>query len=496
MVITFYQFSKRNNSTKRPTAEGTNLTGDLKQDTSIITPWILISPIQGGIAPSSLYNYAYIPKFNRYYFVSDWVWVGNMWEVNLRLDVLASWKEVIGASTQYVTRSASAYNLNITDSLYPATVDYFISSESIQQVFQPVIANGIWIIGVIGGSSSNSFGAITYYAFTTQQIGWLKAFLFSDDYVHNSIQASDISDGLLKSIYNPYQYIASCMYYPVLPSAIAGSTVSTIKFGWWSVDIPAAYQPKEISITALQAVSTLTITVPRHPQLSRGNYLKHSPYTQYTLCFPPWGLIPIDSGAFDVATDCRISIQVDFVSGVGNLIISAVSNQQVLAIIYQEAKQIGVPVQLAGMVVDYSQSQMQNVGIIKGAGLIGNLGQSAVKHISSGDWGGVWSDIQDFASGAKQSFIDNASDFLIPSVHTGGVNGGIAVYNQLPAFMAKFYKITGENLAHYGRPLCENRTINTLSGFILCADADIAIPGTLEERSAIVSYLNSGFFWE
>lgn len=419
-----------------------------------------------------------------------------MWEVNLRLDVLASWKEVIGDSTQYVTRSASAYNLNITDSLYPATVDYSISSESIQQVFQPVIANGVWIIGVIGGSSSNSFGAITYYAFTTQQIGWLKAFLFSDDYVHNSIQASDISDGLLKSIYNPYQYIASCMYYPVLPSAIAGSKVSTIKFGWWSVDIPAAYQPKEMSISSLQAVSTLTITIPRHPQLSRGNYLKHSPYTQYTLYFPPWGLIPIDSGAFDVATNCQISIQVDFVSGVGNLLISAVSNQQVLAIIYQEAKQIGVPVQLAGMVVDYSQSQMQNVGIIKGAGLIGNLGQSAVKHISSGDWGGVWSDIQDFASGAKQSFIDNASDFLIPSVHTGGVNGGIAVYNQLPAFMAKFYKITGENLAHYGRPLCENRTINTLSGFILCADADIAIPGTLEERSAIVGYLNSGFFWE
>lgn len=496
MVITFYQFSKRNNSTKRPTGEGTQLTGDLKQDTSIITPRILISPIQGGLAPSGLYNYAYIQKFNRYYFVSDWVWIGNMWEVNLRLDVLASWKEVIGSSSQYVTRSASAYNLNITDSLYPATVDYSITSQTLTEVFRPSIVNGIYIIGIIGGSTSNSFGAITYYAFTTQQIGWLKAFLFSDDYVHNAIQASDISDGLLKSIYNPYQYIASCMYFPVPLSAVQGSTALTIKFGWWDVSVPEGYRPIEITITALQAISTLTITVPRHPQISRGNYLKHSPYTQYTLFFPPWGMIPIDSGAFDVATDCRVVIQLDYVSGIGDLIIQAVSNQQALAIIHQEAKQIGVPVQLAGMIVDFSQSQMQNVGIIKGAGLIGNLGQSAAKHISSGDWGGVWSDIQDFASGAKQSFIDNASDFLIPSVHTGGVNGSVAVYNQLPEFTAKFYKITDENLTHYGRPLCENRTINTLSGFILCADADIAIPGTLEERSAIVSYLNSGFFWE
>lgn len=496
MIITFYQFSKRNNSTKKPTGEGTDLTGDLKQDTSIITPQILISPIQGGIAPSSLYNYAYIAKFARYYFVSDWVWIGNMWQVNLRLDVLASWRASIGSSSQYVTRSASAYNLNITDTIYPATVDYSISSIALTNVFQPVIANGIWVIGVIGGSTSNSFGAITYYAFTTRQIGWLKGFLFSDDYINNSIQASDISAGLLKSIYNPYQYIASCMYYPVLPSAVSGSTVSAIKFGWWTVDIPEGSRPIEISISSLQAVSTLTITVPRHPQISRGNYLKHSPYTQYTLYFPPWGLIPIDSGAFDVATDCRVEIQLDFVTGVGNLLIKAVSNQQVLATIYQEAKQIGVPVQLAGMIVDVSQSQMQNVAMIKGAGLIGDLGQSAAKHISSGDWGGVWSDIQDFAGGTKKSFIDNASDFLIPSVHTGGVNGGIAVYNQQPGFMAKFYKITGENLAHYGRPLCENRTINTLSGFILCADADIAIPGTLEERSAIVNYLNSGFFWE
>lgn len=496
MVITFYQFSKKNNSTKRPSAVGKDLTGDLKQDTSIITPQILISPLQGGIAPSSLYNYAYIPKFNRYYFVSDWVWVGNMWQVNLRLDVLASWKESIGTSSQYVTRSASAYNLNIPDGIYATAVDYNSVIMELEDIFVNAIANGFYIIGIINGEATDSFGAITYYQFTSANIGWLKSFLFSDDYLHNSIQATDVSDGLLKSMYNPYQYIASCLYFPIPPASIPGTVVSSIKFGWWSVDIPEGYRPKKLPVSALYGETSQTVSIGTHPQISRGEWLNREPYTQYKVYFPPWGLIPLNSSDFAQATDIGFTVQIDYISGVANLIIKALRNTTMQSIAWQESKQVGVPVQLAGMIVDVSQDRAEGVAMIKGAGLLGNLGQNVIGNLQSGNLGGVWSDIQGFASGAKSAFIDNIADFFAQSVHTSGVNGSTAIYTQDAFFMIRYYKIAGENLTHYGRPLCENRTINTLSGFILCADADIAIPGTLEERSAIVGYLNSGFFWE
>lgn len=496
MIITFYQFSKRNNSTKKPTGEGTDLTGDLKQDTSIITPRILISPIQGGIAPASLYNYAYIAKFARYYFVSDWVWIGNMWQVNLRLDVLASWKDSIGTSSQYVTRSASAYNLNLPDGIYPAAVDYNSVIMTLEDIFVNTISSGFYIIGIINGEATDSFGAVTYYQFTSANIGWLKRFLFSDDYLHNSIQATDISDGLLKSIYNPYQYIASCMYFPIPPASIPGTVVSSIKFGWWSVDIPEGYRPKKLAVNALSGETSQSVSVPAHPQIARGAWLNREPYTQYKAYFPPWGLIPLNSADFARATDIEFTVQIDYISGVANLIITALDNNTLQSIAWQESKLVGVPVQLAGMIVDVSQDRAEGVAMIKGAGLLGNLGQNVIGNLKSGNLGGVWSDIQGFASGAKSAFIDNVADFFAQSVHTSGVNGSTAVYRQNAFFMSRFYKVAGENLTHYGRPLCENRTINTLSGFILCADADIAIPGTLEERSAIVNYLNSGFFWE
>ena len=58
------------------------------------------------------------------------------------------------------------------------------------------------------------------------------------------------------------------------------------------------------------------------------------------------------------------------------------------------------------------------------------------------------------------------------------------------------YEIVDEDIGHKGRPLCASRQLNTLSGYILCADGETDIPCTEEERRMIAGYLTSGFFWE
>ena len=57
--------------------------------------------------------------------------------------------------------------------------------------------------------------------------------------------------------------------------------------------------------------------------------------------------------------------------------------------------------------------------------------------------------------------------------------------------------LADENLADFGRPTFATKTINTLSGYIKCAEAHPAIDSALSsELKQIESYMLGGFFWE
>jgi len=62
--------------------------------------------------------------------------------------------------------------------------------------------------------------------------------------------------------------------------------------------------------------------------------------------------------------------------------------------------------------------------------------------------------------------------------------------------MVDFLDITDEDLSSRGRPLCQAKKLNTLSGYILCSDADPEIACTDTEAAAIRNYLNGGFYYE
>ena len=121
MQIDFYiNFTKRQNSTKRPAEGGIvtkhTLTGYLKEPCSVMKPVINIQNIPVQNAPCVM-TYAYIPTFYRYYFVKDWVWNDGLWTVQLEVDVLATYRPHIGDSYAYIERSASQSNGRIVDKL-------------------------------------------------------------------------------------------------------------------------------------------------------------------------------------------------------------------------------------------------------------------------------------------------------------------------------------------------------------------------------------------
>ena len=66
-----------------------------------------------------------------------------------------------------------------------------------------------------------------------------------------------------------------------------------------------------------------------------------------------------------------------------------------------------------------------------------------------------------------------------------------------PAVSYFYFRNQSEiDIVNAGRPLCENKQINTLNGFIICNDGNIVSNATEQEKESIVDYLTRGFYYE
>ncbi len=80
---------------------------NLKSDNSILQPVLLIKKYTKG-------NYCYIKEFNRYYYITDIkLLTGGLYQLQLEIDVLMSYKEVI--MTQPITTSKDVKIVNDVD---------------------------------------------------------------------------------------------------------------------------------------------------------------------------------------------------------------------------------------------------------------------------------------------------------------------------------------------------------------------------------------------
>lgn len=90
--------------------------GTLREESSIIAPTITV---EHGSFPN--WNYAYIPNFNRYYFITDIVSVRlNIWRISFRCDPLMSFKEIIRETKAMVARNEFDFDVRVNDDIYPA----------------------------------------------------------------------------------------------------------------------------------------------------------------------------------------------------------------------------------------------------------------------------------------------------------------------------------------------------------------------------------------
>ena len=95
-TIEIYSFSKKRNSTARPSGGATLLQCNILEPCAIIAPTITVN--YGNTQAPVNFNYAHIPAFERYYYVTDWTYSEGLWYGKLLEDVLATWKSEIGST--------------------------------------------------------------------------------------------------------------------------------------------------------------------------------------------------------------------------------------------------------------------------------------------------------------------------------------------------------------------------------------------------------------
>lgn len=508
MEIRLYAFRKRINSTKKPTE--TQEPGQmffvsectLKDYTSVLAPQvILIFPDpQHNLSPSA-YNYAYIPDFNRYYWVTDIEFDRNRVIYTLSCDVLATYWETLKESSQYVLRSSSNKNVKIVDAMYPTLADFETGSMVLSGWSYNTLANGYYVLGIIN-SNTNTFGAISYYVMTNVQFANLRKALMAN-YDYMQINNAEISAELQRAIINPFQYIVSCKWFPEKPPTL--DAVTSITVGSWEFTGGSAFP----LAASAYSIHSQEVTLPQHPQKSRGEWLRQSPYTRYTLSFPPFGIVELDNSKIQT-NSITVVRRIDYVSGIGVIQITTPNSMDSgVTLLYQADCNIGVDIQLSQVsVANGFLSDVTNVvgSVASSASAASNFGAAGA--LFAGGASLITSSLQTntfkgaltgaFANAAGQgSGIGTAIAAANSSLQTRGTNGSIAAYLETPGLFWKFSMIADADPSNLGYPLCARKKLSDLSGFTMIQTPDVdTVIASQTELAMLVNYMSNGFFIE
>ena len=161
-TVDLYEFQKRHNSTRRPSGGTVPFSGVLREGSSLITPTIGFEFASDASPMSNSwnlhFNYAYIDKFKRYYWITDWAYEGGLWYATMKVDVLASYRPQILAADAFVAYDETT-NTDLVDSrlsmLSAKTIEHKVAI--FDKLGQNATSGGVVIIMCTGKNSTAAF---------------------------------------------------------------------------------------------------------------------------------------------------------------------------------------------------------------------------------------------------------------------------------------------------------------------------------------------------
>lgn len=494
MEIRVGKFSKEINSTKQINVSSgntpgfTNIEVQLKEPSSILSPVIRIE--------DSVYdpewNYCYIYIWNRFYFLHDANIVpGGIWEVQLGVDVLATWKSYILDSSAYVARSASNYSIYIPDPTWTHNMNIGQTTQEIDIGLNTEI-QGCYLL-FLAGAAPAGVGAIpsqSVFVLNAIEIYRLVEYMFSNNFYTAITQGLTDQDlGTMGKLnFNPFQYVTKCLWVPFSPSDF--STVGThIRFGWWNSDITGDL------LTHFEKTLNFTFTCGTYNSWKdrAGDWTKNELYIPG---FPSMSL-PVDIQGQTLTG----KIILDLATGEASLFIFSGSN-----LIQTNTGKLGCEIQLSSLYKDYVQSLSSLGGIVHtGVKAVTKAGLGLGKAISaviSGFEGILKGDtLKDVLSNAGinvESAVNGIQTAIAPSCSTMGTNGNRStIYRQTKGILTtSTYGQLADNHERLGGMCCQTLQLSTLSGYTEVVNPKVDAPCTSGESTMINGFLSGGFYIE
>lgn len=456
-------FSKKQNSTKRPTTDGWTVNAALKENTSLSNPTFILAAVPP--IPSAV-NYALFE--GRYYYVTDIVQQSNhRYELHCTVDPLATYRDAIAAHTTFVERAASEYDNRINDNELSQRQDITHVSSAVTD-FIGFNYSGTYVVRTISGDG------IIGYALSASEYADLVNYLFDD----TNFEWSDLSDNLTKTFFNPFQYIVSVKWFPftfIVPpmsgQSIPVTVNSFVKFGWWTSTITAKQiLPGTATTTTIKADFGCTPQLLNMPTRTYTDFRAYnSSYSNYQIYIPGCGTITLD--AMDTEEPIYYQYDVDLLTGSSRVFLSHNSGTDIIS---EHSGTMGIDVQ------------------------IGQLKAASIVDTAIGGVGGIVSLFTGNVGGGINSLVNTVQNVTSPKNNTIGSSGNRSAIRQMPDFVVTLneYGSAAFPQSVAGRPLYQNRQLGTLSGFVKCGNASIDLSGFTGEREAVNSALNSGFYME
>ena len=461
------------------------------------------------------YNYIYVPTWHKYYYIDNaTITMGGIWELACTEDCLATWKAEIGADSYYILRSSAVYNTDITDDYYPTFQNAETETTFGTNLFPIDLENGYYVLGIVSRAAyadSTGMGAVVYYVMDSAQLRELLETLMASSSwtgVPSLVADGGMNHQLLKALYNPFQYIVSCKWFPFRPPATDFLT-NQIPYGWYNlnVDIPSAHAGIAyiLDSTPMYEIDS-DITVNPHPQAAtRGHYLNGAPFRKLELIAGPFGVIPIDSNVVNTTNKIGITIRCDCISGEATLFLSpgtASGGGANFSKLF--------PVHHANMGVDIQLAQIANDALLQAeTSMTGDLAVARdtlrtaaiavdVKNIINPAAGvlNAGASVAETGITATHAIADGIRS-SVPSVQISGAQGSIVAYDGTPMLLHTYYRIVDGDNNEVGRPYCSSGSPATIgNGFYIMKRGEVNCNANSIEKNVIAAYLESGFKYE
>lgn len=536
-LILWKNFSKKINSTKQPEdSSGATMQVYLKQGTSLEDPTFMINGIE--------LEYNYCKWADHYYFIDD-ISVGNnnIYEIRCKMDVLATWKNAIGASEQYIDRAGNSDTWSIgsllADSFYPTLPNpsrgYTQPPHAPNFSFRTDTTGytsycGVYVLAILSDGrrqdTNNYFsrGGIDYYVLNyldaikvlvrLQSLSRTQTEINPLDYIRSFtyIPAEVYSSMAADSAKHTYNFTSTItMDIPLSPIQIGNDPIDHNTFDHGIYTLYGLYKPA-IGETS-KSYDRFTFDIQNHPQSDNGrrDYLNYAPFSAYTLQTGAFGDFEIATNLLSGDSYRRgwLCVVIDLATGESYIEVSASSNYSHTSAIVRKEANISVPLALSNAMSIGAEIAKKKFELAQTAGIT-NAAIGAVSGIASAGVGVATGNplvaaggIVNAGAGVLNTAVSLQSQYYdytmsqLPSPRYVGGNGSFADFT-IPFTVVSMYRLITSNTddEKYGRPVGATYRLDTIPGYIKCHTFTAEIPCHYSEYAEIEAYAVAGFYFE